>query len=148
MMTPYNLQNVKQAAHYYEKDDYYTKSKSPSAWWGKTAELLGLKGKVDRSTFQEALSGKLPDGTVMPEGHGGKRRADTDLTFSAPKSVRLMALVAGDERIIKAHQQAVTQTLEYLQRTTSNARLTKDGKTESETTGNLSESVSSTARRS
>jgi hypothetical protein len=35
-----------------------------------------------------------------------------DLTISAPKSLSVMALVAGDERLIAAHDKAVTATLE------------------------------------
>ena len=38
------------------------------------------------------------------------------MTVSAPKSVSLMALLAGDERLIAAHERAVTATLEAAER--------------------------------
>jgi len=132
-----NIKNAGQAASYYERDDYYTKDQSPSAWWGKTAGTLGLAGKVDREVFQGLLEGKLPDGTELPTCHGTPRRPGVDLTFSAPKSVSLMALVGEDDRIPKAHREAVTAALGWLEETSSRARSTEDRQTRTEATGNL-----------
>jgi len=132
-----NLKNAEQAATYYERDDYYTKDQSPSAWWGKTAGTLGLDGKVDREVFQGLLEGRLPDGTELPTCPGAPRRPGVDLTFSAPKSVSLMALVGEDDRIPKAHREAVTAALGWLEETSSRARSTEDRQTRTEATGNL-----------
>src|SRR5690625_6911467 len=45
-----------------------------------------------------------------------KARAGLDLTISAPKSVTLQALVGGDERVIAAHDKAVSETLDFVDR--------------------------------
>jgi len=132
-----NLKNAEQAASYYERDDYYTKGQGPSSWWGKTAGTLGLTGKVDREVFQGLLEGKLPDGTALPTCHGTPRRPGVDLTFSAPKSVSLMALIGEDDRIVKAHREAVTAALGWVEETSSRARATEDRQTRTEATGNL-----------
>ena len=39
-----------------------------------------------------------------------------ELILSAPKSVSIMALVAKDERLIEAHEKAVTTVLNYVER--------------------------------
>lgn len=51
-----------------------------------------------------------------------QRRAATDLTFSAPKSVSLAALVAGDHRLIEAHRAAVRESLEVAEKRYALAR--------------------------
>src|SRR5690349_19292342 len=115
MLSIKTLTSAAQAASYYERDDYYAKEvRSPSLWWGKTASSLGLSGTVDRSTFRDLLEGILPNGEVLPRRGDAKRRVAYDLTFSAPKSVSLMALVGGDERILRAHETAVSTALRYL----------------------------------
>ncbi|MCY4548993.1 MAG: relaxase domain-containing protein, partial [Defluviicoccus sp.] len=55
-----------QGASYYERDGYYAKDdpehNAASAWAGKGAEALGLKGPVDPDTFKAVLEGRVPDG--------------------------------------------------------------------------------------
>ena len=119
-----------QGVAYYEKDGYYARDdpahKEASAWAGKGAEELGLTGPVDPDTFQAVLEGKVPDGP-----HLGKRDKDgeihhrpgRDVTLSAPKSVSLMALVGGDDRIAAAHDRAVTRTLGWIERNAVETRM-------------------------
>ncbi len=133
MLSISNLKNAAQAAGYYEKDNYYLAGEGPSGWWGKAAESLGLQGRVDQEEFEEILEGHLPDGTEFRKGH----RPGTDLTFSAPKSVSLMALVEGDERILKAHREAVSEALAFLEGHAARTRETRQGQTEQVKTGNL-----------
>ncbi|WP_040245344.1 relaxase domain-containing protein, partial [Xanthomonas citri] len=45
-----------------------------------------------------------------------KKRMGLDLTFSAPKSVSMQALVAGDKDVTAAHDRAVTRALEQVER--------------------------------
>ena len=49
------LASAAQGASYYERDGYYAKDdpehRAASAWAGKGAEELGLKGPVDPDTF-------------------------------------------------------------------------------------------------
>ena len=133
MLSIFNLKSAAQAASYYEKDNYYLVGEGPSGWWGKTADSLGLQGRVEREEFEEILQGNLPDGTEFREGH----RPGTDLTFSAPKSVSLMGLVEGDLRILKAHREAVSAALEFLEGHAARTRQTEDGITEQVKTGNV-----------
>ena len=50
----------------------------------------------------------------MREGEH-EHRPGWDLTFSAPKSVSLEALVVGDRRVIRAHDEAVRATLDWVE---------------------------------
>lgn len=116
--------NAGGAAHYFETtDDYYTKEGHRGIWQGAGAEKLGLAGGVERDVFKNLLEGKLPDGQVarkrMPkmqkDGKVSKERLGIDFTFSAPKSVSIAALVNGDERLLKAHDEAVSAALQQLE---------------------------------
>jgi conjugative relaxase-like TrwC/TraI family protein len=124
---------------YYSVGDYYTKGTDEhSEWGGKIASELGLEGKVDPDTFEQLLGGKVGDKQL------GRRRANGeiqhhpgwDFAVNAPKSVSIMALVAGDERIIAAHENAVGVALDYLEEHAA-FRRRSDGKVVQETTGRL-----------
>ena len=118
-----------QGAGYFERDGYYTKDdpahREASAWAGKGAEALGLSGPVDSDTFKVILEGKVPDGPHLGKrGKDGEihHRPGRDVTMSAPKSVSLMAMIGGDERIVAAHDRAVKTTLGWIEK---NAILTR-----------------------
>ena len=119
-----------QGVSYYEKDGYYAKEdpahKEASAWAGKGAEGLGLSGPVDPDTFKAVLEGKVPDGPQLGKrGRDGEiqHRPGRDVTLSAPKSVSLMALVGGDDRIVAAHDRAATRTLAWIERNAVETRM-------------------------
>jgi conjugative relaxase-like TrwC/TraI family protein len=112
------------AAHYFQTtDDYYAKEGHVGVWQGKGAEMLGLAGGVDPEVFKNLLNGRLPDGQQvrkkMPkmqrDGKESLPRLGIDFTFSAPKSVSIAALVSGDERILKAHENAVSAAITLLE---------------------------------
>jgi conjugative relaxase-like TrwC/TraI family protein len=102
------------AAAYYEAgDDYYTQGgKAPSRWHGRGAKAIGLHGEVAPDTFTAMLSGELPDGTLLGTTRGGIRehKPGWDLPLSAPKSVSVLALVAGDRRLLDAQDRAASIT--------------------------------------
>lgn len=122
-------------AYYEEADDYYHQDRSPSQWQGEGAARLGLSGEVDAKRFQDLLDGKLPDGGQLHNAADG-RRGGTDLTFSAPKSVSMQALIGGDTRLIDAHERAVSRALAHAE-TMATCRVTEAGVTRPEATGNL-----------
>ncbi|MDE0379685.1 MAG: relaxase domain-containing protein, partial [Rhodospirillales bacterium] len=131
------LSSAAQGASYYERDGYYAKDdpehREASGWAGKGAEELGLKGPVDADTFRQVLEGKVPDGSGRQLGKRGKdgeivHRPGRDLTFSAPKSVSLAALVGGDRRIVEAHDRAVAATLAWIEKNAAETRM-KDPET-------------------
>jgi conjugative relaxase-like TrwC/TraI family protein len=137
MLTISNVANSSAAGNYYEKiDDYYSRDRSPSLWSGKGAEVLGLTGPIDSKAFRFLLDGELPGGiNIHHGGENGGRRGGTDLTFSAPKSVSMQALIGGDSRLIQAHEAAVASTLEQVQIFVA-CRVTINGETSRLTTGN------------
>lgn len=113
MLSISKLSSSAQASSYYQKADYYTKGEVgedvKSQWVGEGAKRLGLEGQVGHVEFKDLLDGKLPDGTQLGTIRNGKleHTPGWDLTFSAPKSASVLALVSGDKRLVEAHQQAV-----------------------------------------
>jgi len=121
------------------EDDYYTKDMDASQWQGKGAERLELEGAVDRERFQQLLSGQVRPGIDITRSRArkdAKERIGIDLTFSAPKSVSIQALVGGDLRLVKAHEDAVTATIAHVE-TMAQARVKTNGKAGVVDTGNL-----------
>ena len=138
MLSISNVTDSRAAAGYYEvKDDYYTSAggEQHGLWLGDGAKRLGLTGRVDRDQFVDLLQGQLPDGRAIHNAAGG-HRGGVDLTFSAPKSVSLMALLGGDDRIAAAHTKAVATAL-ALAETRAGYRQTEDHITEHRQSGNL-----------
>jgi conjugative relaxase-like TrwC/TraI family protein len=130
MMTVCPISGAAEAADYYDADDYYFSKEdgsSPSAWFGRGAEDLGLTGEVDRTIFRKALDGSLPDGSVLAGGRHGERRPGWDCTFSAPKSVSMQALIAGDHRLGDAHNTAVDAALRYFEKEVAGYRESAGG---------------------
>jgi conjugative relaxase-like TrwC/TraI family protein len=121
-----------QGAAYYERDGYYAKDspehRAASAWAGRGAAELGLDGPVDPDAFRSVLEGEVPDGSGRRLGKRGKdaeihHRPGRDLTFSAPKSVSLAALIGGDARIVEAHDRAVVRALGWFERNAAETRM-------------------------
>ena len=133
----------RQGESYYAKENYYSAEESVehSQWAGVGAEELGLKGKVKPKDFKKLLYGELPGGdpfrTKKKERLGYKERAGLDCTFSAPKSVSILALVAGDKRLEEAHREAVLRTLAIIEQDYAMTRVTRQGEVQVVNTGNL-----------
>ncbi|WP_414552520.1 MobF family relaxase [Anabaena sp. CCY 0017] len=127
-----------QAVHYF-LEGYYQEGES--RWSGLGAKKLGLSGAVDnQETFTNIVNGLSPDGNqklCARRLDSSLRRAATDFTFSAPKSVSLQALVGGDEQLIQAHILAVQKTLELIEQRYSYTRVTTEIGRETTRTGNL-----------
>jgi len=132
------------------RGSYYTEEgKSVGRWSGQLAEVFGLSGVVNREDFERLCEGQSPTTGAQLVRHvkrherinkhgeeieTGGHRAGCDITFSAPKSVSLAALVGGDERIREAHAEAVTTALREIEKY-AQARL--GGNAKAETTGKL-----------
>lgn len=135
MLSISNVKSSSAAVHYYEHDDYYAKEtnehKELSEWYGKGAQKLKLEGKVEKEEFKKVLEGELPNGVELGRQENGERvhAPGIDLTFSAPKSVSILAEVYGDKRINEAHDQAVKSVLAYIEKNLAYTRKTADGKT-------------------
>ncbi len=119
-----------QGVGYFERDGYYAKEdaahKEASAWAGRGAAALGLSGPVDPERFRSMLEGEVPGGRRLgrKEIDGSiTHRPGRDVTLSAPKSVSLMAMVGGDERIVEAHDKAVMATLGWIEKNAIETRM-------------------------
>ncbi|MEZ8419945.1 conjugative transfer relaxase/helicase TraI [Vibrio splendidus] len=99
-------------------DNYYLKEKGQGEntfWHGKLAIEAGLAGKpVEQATLESVLSGNLGGETI--KGKRNDHKSGFDLTFSAPKTVSVLALVSGDHRLIEAHNNAVKFALTELEK--------------------------------
>ena len=112
--------------HYFEADGYYARNdpehRKASGWYGETAALLGLHGPVKPKRFEDVLAGYVP-GTDLRLGRlrdgEHQHRPGVDVTFSAPKSVSLEALVYASgrtgARVVRAHDEAVRATLGFIE---------------------------------
>ncbi|MBO0783187.1 MAG: relaxase domain-containing protein, partial [Ktedonobacteraceae bacterium] len=127
-----------QALNYFEeqytntKENYYTQSDSiEGRWFGKLAGEFGLKGEISRDQMsrlvegQDTQTGRQLIKHVRPYTCTNKfgekvttrgHRAGWDLTFSAPKTISLAALVGGDERLKEAHRRAVEVALSEIEK--------------------------------
>ena len=88
---------------YYENKN----GNASSTWIGAGAEMLGLEGAVDGKKVEELLDGKIEGQQLTADGKN--RRMGSDITFSAPKSVSIVALGLEDRRVIEAHDEAVKE---------------------------------------
>lgn len=134
-----SISSIKGDAGYYShEDNYYASGSLDSRWMGEGAEKLGLKGEVASADMDAVRQGRLPDGSDLSRMVDGvnKHRSGYDLTFSAPKSVSVMALIGEDRRFIEAHNRAVAVVMQEVEQLVS-ARITQEGKTETVLTGSM-----------
>ena len=136
------------AQRHLEHSDYYDEHRRVQGeWHGQGAGLLGLRGEVTREQFEAVREGLHPEtGEFLRPRHSADRisldgseqskgRSLYDLTFSAPKSVSIQALVGGDERLVAAHDRAVRETLVEAE-SHSATRVRLSGANENRTTAN------------
>ncbi|HDY7968234.1 TPA: conjugative relaxase, partial [Vibrio vulnificus] len=121
-------------------DNYYLKEKDQGEntfWHGKLAIEAGLAGKaVDQTTLESVLSGNLGDETI--KGKRDDHKSGFDLTFSAPKSISILALTGGDTRLIEAHNNAVKFALTELEKDVAQiTTINKEGEREFHNTNSM-----------
>jgi conjugative relaxase-like TrwC/TraI family protein len=118
------------------QQDYYTKSLGPPGeWFGKGAEELRLRGRVEAVPLKNLLEGKSPDGTKtlvqIQEWKDRERQSGWDMTFSAPKSVSVLWSQSSQKvraRIEAAHRTAVKKALTFLEKEAGITRRGQGGK--------------------
>ena len=141
------------SARHLEHSDYYAEGERVvGQWQGRGAALLGLEGEVRGEEFESVRQGIDPrTGDFLRQRHGadrigqdGETRSQArhlyDFTFSAPKSVSIVALLGGDDRLRKAHTDSVAEALRELERC-AGARVRRNGANDDRTTGNLALAV-------
>ena len=117
MITLSAVASATDAASYYAADNYYTidEGTDASEWVGEGARDLDLSGRVDADIFTKILSGQLPDGSII-DAKRGPHRPGLDMTFSASKSVSLVALLGKDPRVVAAFHASVKATLKWAEK--------------------------------
>ncbi len=140
MLSIYTLKSASDAFSYYQKGDYYTKegTDAHSFWFGTGAKALGLEGTVDFLIFKDLLEGRFPNGSLMRStARGEYHRPGYDLTFSAPKSVSILALIGGNKEILQAYRESVEEVLAKIEQKYGACRNKKQGIAHIEHTGNM-----------
>ncbi len=119
-------------------NDYYAEGERVSGvWTGRGADRMGLADIVKPEQFEALRMNRRP-GTVesLTPRTKGQRVAFFDFQCSAQKSVSILAMLAGDERLRVAHEQAARTAfgeLEQFAARQKNTLLTRH----SEITGNV-----------
>ncbi len=134
--------SANQGETYYTAENYYSteENQAHSHWSGKGAKSLGLSGQVQGGDFKNLLHGNNPQGDKTLSGrkiNPEKHRAGIDLTFSAPKSLSLAALVGGNEALEQAHRTAVARTLAVIEERYAQTRVRTEERRKAIATGNL-----------
>ncbi|MFA6038110.1 MAG: MobF family relaxase [Legionellales bacterium] len=128
MLSAQPLTSAIDAAKYYQGVlDYYAGNENSInlEWQGKALDSLYPNTKPTMEDFKQLLKGELPTGQILGRMEDGeaKHRPGIDLTFSAPKSVSIMALLYDDKDVINAHSSAVTQTLKFFENSLLQTRI-------------------------
>ena len=124
-------------AKYYAEYLIAAPGEVPGVWSGRQAAGLGLSGRVDADALESLLSGRDPT-TGAPLGRELLDRYTTDgrivravagfdATLSAPKSLSVWWAFTGDQRLLEAHDIAVSAALNHLERFGSTTRIRSNG---------------------
>jgi conjugative relaxase-like TrwC/TraI family protein len=106
-------------------------------WHGQGAALLGLKGQVDKPHFDQLCDNINPDtGEQLTAKTLHNRRVGFDLTWSVPKSVSVVHALLGDDRVLQAFRDSVTETMKEIE-ADMQTRVRTGGREEDRTTGNM-----------
>ncbi|MGM7313082.1 MobF family relaxase, partial [Acinetobacter baumannii] len=137
MLSVNNVVESGKALSYYQLDNYYTneqQSLDQTEWYGRGAQVLGINGEqIEANTFKDLLEGRVEDqqlGRVRKDENGQSyidHRAGIDLTFSAPKSVSIMAEVFENQDVLQAHLDAVKDTISAIEDHYTQTRISVDG---------------------
>lgn len=91
-------------------NDYYCENESVTGrWLGAAAERLGLRGDIhgDDAAFERLRCNRNPQtNEKLTSINNAKRICFLDFQCSAQKSVSVMAITMGDERLLEAHDRA------------------------------------------
>jgi conjugative relaxase-like TrwC/TraI family protein len=135
--------NAKEAKDYFTRhmstSDYYLRdaAESPGEWHGLGADLLGLKGTIDKESYFKLCDNINPKtGEALTPRTKTERRVLYDFTFDAPKSVTLAFELGGDERIMEEFRSAVKDTMSDMEGAMM-ARVRSNGRFEDRASANM-----------
>jgi len=134
--------NAEQAKDYFTRHmdrDYYLRDSAefPGEWHGRGAEMLGLKGQVDKKSYFRLCDNLDPrTGEPLTPRTKANRRVLYDFTFNSPKSVTLAYELGKDERIMTAFHDAVRETQDEMENEMK-VRVRAQGRDEDRATCNM-----------
>jgi conjugative relaxase-like TrwC/TraI family protein len=135
--------NSQAAKDYFKQElaqaDYYMKDgqQISGEWHGLGAKALGLEGAIDKDSFERLCDNKHPEtGEQLTARMKANRRVTYDFTFDAPKSVTAAYELGGDERVRRAFQEAVRETMGEIEQAMA-VRVRKSGAFHDRVTGNM-----------
>jgi conjugative relaxase-like TrwC/TraI family protein len=134
----YYTSNLKYEADPNKLGKYYGQEQEViGEWQGKAADLLGLNGKVDQESFEALCDNRRPNGKGrLTARTGDHRRVGYDFNFNCPKSVSVVHGLTGDERILGAFREAVSETMRQME-SDMKTRVRVRGADEDRKTGNM-----------
>jgi len=122
------------------QNDYYAAGEHrPGEWIGTGAHRLKLHGIIEADSFNALCENRRPDSgeQLTPRQKAeGQRRVFYDFTCSAPKSVSILAVTVGDDRLVTAHQESARVAFGELERFAA-VRIRRGMGATDRTTGNL-----------
>src|SRR5919108_2400107 len=152
MVTAKAQLNLRSAKSYFQEHlavgDYYEQGQKVSGEWiGEGAKRLDLPEVVRAEAFLalcgnrnpqtgERLTQRLNDTRKSKGQETANRRIFDDFTFSPPKSVSILALVAQDERLVEAHHRALRIALQEFEQFAA-VRLRRKGASDYRVTRNI-----------
>ena len=142
MLTITRSHNAESATDYFTNalstEGYYLEDDIKAVWLGKTANRLGLEGKiVTKENFSNLVSNKHPKTKErLTVRNVENRRSGFDLTFSCVKSVSVLYGLTKDQKILDAHRFAYKKAMLEVERDIQTQANTKN-KRVYQTTGNL-----------
>ena len=113
MLRFHQSESASDAKSYYTRADYLAEGQEAvGPWGGRAALLLGLRGLVDKRSFDRLCDNLHPlTGEQLTARTRADRTVGNDLTFDAPKSVSLLYELTRDERIRDAFRLSVQETM-------------------------------------
>ena len=122
MLRIFQSDSAQRAKNYYtsgleDAHAYYEAGASTSGlWFGKAAKRLKLTGEVSQKHFNLLCDNRKPEALEkLNPRENQKRKIGYDITFSAPKSISLLQGVVADTRVTSVFQQAVRETMKYIE---------------------------------
>src|SRR6266498_30424 len=152
MVTAKAQLNLASAKNYFQEHlavgDYYEQGQKVSGgWFGGGAERLNLSGVVQSQEFLALCDNQHPqtgekltrrlNNTRRSKGQvAANRRIFYDFTFSPPKSVSILTLVAEDARLVESHHRALLVALQEFEQFSA-VRLRQKGARDYRVTQNI-----------
>jgi len=124
VLTIAEYKNEKQVESYFDEHlssgEYHTENgKHLGQWVGKTTVELGLKegAVIKESEFKNLVQGVNPKtGKSFLIRKKSNRVIAREMLFSAPKTVSIMAITMGDDRLREAHEHAVREAFKEMEK--------------------------------